>query len=45
VSEHLDDPTELATALGAPERYLVVLDFDGTLSPIVDRPGDAAPAA
>jgi trehalose 6-phosphate phosphatase len=44
VSEHLDDPYDLAAAFGAPEEHLVVLDFDGTLSPIVDRPGDAAPA-
>jgi trehalose-phosphatase len=40
----LDDPSELADELGRPEDWLVVLDFDGVLAPIVDRPEDAAPA-
>jgi trehalose 6-phosphate phosphatase len=31
----------LAPLLGAPERGGVLVDFDGTLSPIVDRPEDA----
>jgi trehalose 6-phosphate phosphatase len=37
-------PTDLAAALAPVERWLVVLDFDGTLSPIVDRPDAARPA-
>ncbi|HSK21654.1 MAG TPA: trehalose-phosphatase [Egicoccus sp.] len=40
----LDDPAELAAELGRPEDWLVVLDFDGVLAPIVERPEDAAPA-
>lgn len=40
----LSAPAELAADLGAVDRYLVVLDFDGTLAPIVDRPEDARPA-
>ncbi len=39
-----EDPVTLAARLGAPARWLVVVDFDGTLSPIVDRP-DVATAA
>jgi trehalose 6-phosphate phosphatase len=38
------DPTELASELGPAERWLLVLDFDGTLSPIVEHPDAAAPA-
>ncbi|KPM53216.1 trehalose-phosphatase [Frankia sp. CcI49] len=34
----------LAALLTAPENALVALDYDGTLSPIVSRPGDAVPA-
>ena len=41
---NLEDPTALAADLGAPEAWLVVLDFDGVLAPIVERPEDAAPA-
>jgi trehalose 6-phosphate phosphatase len=41
----LEDPTQLAASLGPASRWLVVLDFDGTLSPIVEHPDDAAPAA
>lgn len=43
----LADPADLARALGSPSDHLVVLDFDGTLAPIVDRPQDAvlAPGA
>jgi trehalose-phosphatase len=41
----LDDPAALARRLGPVASWLVVLDFDGTLSPIVPRPEDAAPAA
>lgn len=37
------DPRELAGILAPPSRHLVVLDFDGVLSFIVDRPGDAVP--
>ncbi|WP_163548911.1 trehalose-phosphatase [Candidatus Frankia nodulisporulans] len=35
----------LAALLTAPQRALVALDYDGTLSPIVARPTDAVPAA
>lgn len=38
-------PPEVADAVGAVDRWLVVLDFDGTLAPIVERPEDAALAA
>jgi trehalose-phosphatase len=41
---NLDDPAALAVELGRPEDWLVVLDFDGVLAPIVERPEDAAPA-
>ncbi|MCK9898934.1 trehalose-phosphatase [Parafrankia colletiae] len=34
----------LAALLTAPEKALVALDYDGTLAPIVSRPGDAVPA-
>lgn len=40
---NLDDPAALAAELGRPEDWLVVLDFDGVLAPIVERPEDAAP--
>ncbi|MFA9429458.1 trehalose-phosphatase [Egicoccus sp. AB-alg2] len=40
----LDDPDTLAADLGAAEDWLVVLDFDGVLSPIVEHPEDAATA-
>lgn len=40
----LSDPRELARQLGPASTRLIVLDFDGVLSPIVDRPEDAAPA-
>lgn len=40
----LRDPQELAALLAPPSALLVVLDFDGVLSPIVDRPGDAVAA-
>jgi trehalose 6-phosphate phosphatase len=36
-------PDELAAELGPADRLLLAVDFDGTLSPIVDRPDDAAP--
>jgi trehalose-phosphatase len=36
-------PEQLAARLPAVERLLVVVDFDGTLSEIVDRPGGAEP--
>jgi trehalose 6-phosphate phosphatase len=38
------DPVALARELGDPRGLVVVLDFDGTLSPIVNLPDDAAPA-
>lgn len=43
----LIEPADLAAELGEVERLLLVVDFDGTLAPIVDRPGDASalPAA
>lgn len=34
----------LAALLTAPEKALVAIDYDGTLAPIVSRPGDAVPA-
>jgi trehalose 6-phosphate phosphatase len=34
----------LAALLAEPARAVVALDYDGTLSPIVDRPEDAVPA-
>ncbi|MEX2550588.1 MAG: trehalose-phosphatase [Nitriliruptoraceae bacterium] len=40
----LSDPEELGRALRPCARWLVVLDFDGTLSPIVDHPDLATPA-
>jgi trehalose-phosphatase len=39
------EPGDLARELGPASRWLVVLDFDGTLSPIVEHPDHAAPAA
>jgi trehalose-phosphatase len=39
-----DDLDALRRHIGDPRRWTFVLDFDGTLSPIVDRPDDAAPA-
>jgi trehalose 6-phosphate phosphatase len=41
----LDDPSGLAGRLGPATDRLVVLDFDGVLSPIVDHYDQAAPAA
>lgn len=38
-------PGALAASLGRASDYLVVVDFDGTLAPIVDRPDDAHPVA
>ena len=40
----LADPEELGAALRPLTRWLVVLDYDGTLSPIVDHPDLANPA-
>jgi trehalose-phosphatase len=37
-------PARLAAELAPVERWLVVLDFDGTLAPIVDHPDLATPA-
>lgn len=39
----LSEPAALAAELGPAEHLLIVLDFDGTVAPIVDRPGDARP--
>ncbi len=36
------DPVQLAAVMGRPADHLVVVDFDGTLAEIVDRPDDAA---
>ena len=41
----LSDPSEVASAVGDVRQWLVVLDFDGTLAPIVERPQDAALAS
>lgn len=38
-------PTDLAPLLGAPDRAAVLLDFDGTLAPIVEDPATARPIA
>ncbi len=35
----------LAAVIAEPARAVVAIDFDGTLAPIVERPGDARPAA
>lgn len=40
----LHEPADLAAELGPAERLLLVIDFDGTLAPIVDRPDQARPA-
>jgi len=37
-----DGAALIAEQLGPPSRVLIGLDFDGTLAPIVPRPGDAA---
>lgn len=39
-----DDLDALLTRLGDPRRWTWVLDFDGTLAPIVDHPDEAVPA-
>lgn len=44
MTDHLADPLHLADELAPAEDHYVVLDFDGTLSPIVDHPEDARPA-
>lgn len=38
-------PDELAAELAPVSRWLLLLDFDGCLSPLVDEPDDARPAA
>ena len=40
----LADPAQLGAALAPAARWLIVVDFDGTLAPIVDHPDLAAPA-
>jgi trehalose-phosphatase len=39
-----DDLDAVVASLGDPADWVFVVDFDGTLSPIVDHPEDAAPA-
>ncbi|WP_052668218.1 trehalose-phosphatase [Nitriliruptor alkaliphilus] len=39
-----DDLEALRRSIGDPRRWTVVIDFDGTLAPIVDHPDRAAPA-
>jgi trehalose 6-phosphate phosphatase len=39
-----DDLDALLSRIGDPRGWRFVIDFDGTLAPIVDRPEDAAPA-
>lgn len=41
----ITSPEALVASLGPIPRYLVVVDFDGTLAPIADRPEDARPAS
>ncbi len=41
----LSEPAALAAELGPADNLLIVLDFDGTLAPIVDRPDDARPTS
>lgn len=44
MSLSLHEPAALAAELGAPHHLLLVVDYDGTLAPIVDRPDQAQPA-
>ena len=44
MSVPLSEPAALAAELGPAEHLLIVLDFDGTVAPIVDRPDAAQPA-
>lgn len=44
MSVPLSEPAALAAELGPAEALLIVLDFDGTVAPIVDRPDAARPA-
>jgi trehalose 6-phosphate phosphatase len=43
VNTSADDPTTLAGAFRPVSDHLVLVDFDGTIAPIVDHPADASP--
>jgi trehalose-phosphatase len=44
VTDEPDDLDDLVRRLGDPRRWVFVIDYDGTLAPIVDHPEAAVPA-